>query len=180
MMIPAGAQRSPEFLVCRSFRLQYARDLVSVSSEANQDRKSTRLNSSHSQISYAVFCLKKKKYIQTPIATHLSRHGNVPSSRTQKCSFEGLINPPRTEPIPVCPFTPLAKTLPSLRSRRRTKRLQQTPQMAVNPHLREVIITCGCIGSGAHASSRPRFDNERGESRPLAGPRRFPLTFFFF
>src|SRR2546427_4298728 len=28
---------------------------------AQQDRKSTRLNSSHSQISYAVFCLKKKK-----------------------------------------------------------------------------------------------------------------------
>src|SRR2546427_192013 len=28
------------------------------------DRKSTRLNSSHSQISYAVFCLKKKKYTQ--------------------------------------------------------------------------------------------------------------------
>src|SRR2546430_13561429 len=33
----------------------------------SRDRKSTRLNSSHSQISYAVFCLKKKK--QTP---HLS------------------------------------------------------------------------------------------------------------
>src|SRR2546427_8854209 len=31
----------------------------------NTDRKSTRLNSSHSQISYAVFCLKKKKKIQT-------------------------------------------------------------------------------------------------------------------
>src|SRR5689334_23430157 len=29
----------------------------------NQDRKSTRLNSSHSSISYAVFCLKKKKKI---------------------------------------------------------------------------------------------------------------------
>src|SRR2546430_5284762 len=29
---------------------------------ASADRKSTRLNSSHSQISYAVFCLKKKKY----------------------------------------------------------------------------------------------------------------------
>src|SRR2546427_1157941 len=29
------------------------------------DRKSTRLNSSHSQISYAVFCLKKKKQIDT-------------------------------------------------------------------------------------------------------------------
>src|SRR2546430_15611997 len=32
------------------------------------DRKSTRLNSSHSQISYAVFCLKKKK--KTPIPAH--------------------------------------------------------------------------------------------------------------
>src|SRR2546430_15225557 len=30
--------------------------------EAERDRKSTRLNSSHSQISYAVFCLKKKKH----------------------------------------------------------------------------------------------------------------------
>src|SRR2546430_13666905 len=29
--------------------------------EIKTDRKSTRLNSSHSQISYAVFCLKKKK-----------------------------------------------------------------------------------------------------------------------
>src|SRR5437762_10597517 len=29
------------------------------------DRKSTRLNSSHRCISYAVFCLKKKKYIQS-------------------------------------------------------------------------------------------------------------------
>src|SRR2546430_11520399 len=28
---------------------------------SSRDRKSTRLNSSHSQISYAVFCLKKKK-----------------------------------------------------------------------------------------------------------------------
>src|SRR2546421_3545588 len=32
-----------------------------VSSMARIDRKSTRLNSSHDQISYAVFCLKKKK-----------------------------------------------------------------------------------------------------------------------
>src|SRR2546427_8609866 len=32
--------------------------------ECGPDRKSTRLNSSHSQISYAVFCLKKKKYFK--------------------------------------------------------------------------------------------------------------------
>src|SRR2546430_13651840 len=37
---------------------------------AQIDRKSTRLNSSHSQISYAVFCLKKKK--NTTVTTHLS------------------------------------------------------------------------------------------------------------
>src|SRR2546422_7207898 len=33
------------------------------------DRKSTRLNSSHGYISYAVFCLKKKKRTHTAIAT---------------------------------------------------------------------------------------------------------------
>src|SRR3712207_7367189 len=32
-----------------------------VTAARNQDRKSTRLNSSHANISYAVFCLKKKK-----------------------------------------------------------------------------------------------------------------------
>src|SRR2546430_13128114 len=38
------------------------------------DRKSTRLNSSHSQISYAVFCLKKKKNNLTPLPLqHLPR-----------------------------------------------------------------------------------------------------------
>src|SRR2546430_13556931 len=37
------------------------------------DRKSTRLNSSHSQISYAVFCLKKKKKNHMTINTHNSR-----------------------------------------------------------------------------------------------------------
>src|SRR2546430_8874434 len=34
------------------------------------DRKSTRLNSSHSQISYAVFCLKKKNTTHRTIATN--------------------------------------------------------------------------------------------------------------
>src|SRR2546430_8304027 len=42
------------------------------------DRKSTRLNSSHSQISYAVFCLKKKKINHREAGIHfsgpLSRH----------------------------------------------------------------------------------------------------------
>src|SRR3712207_8059072 len=39
------------------------------------DRKSTRLNSSHANISYAVFCLKKKKTINTLLRVlHLNNH----------------------------------------------------------------------------------------------------------
>src|SRR3712207_7761996 len=38
------------------------------SRSARSDRKSTRLNSSHANISYAVFCLKKKRYLYHPTA----------------------------------------------------------------------------------------------------------------
>src|SRR2546429_3963961 len=37
------------------------------------DRKSTRLNSSHGYISYAVFCLKKKNYHRITVHRHLGR-----------------------------------------------------------------------------------------------------------
>src|SRR2546430_11346301 len=48
-------------------------DDLSAHVAQHQDRKSTRLNSSHSQISYAVFCLKKKKKISsyTSHSTHV-------------------------------------------------------------------------------------------------------------
>src|SRR2546427_5383809 len=39
-----------------------------------RDRKSTRLNSSHSQISYAVFCLKKKKKKKKNNNTTITQH----------------------------------------------------------------------------------------------------------
>src|SRR5256885_6968653 len=39
-----------------------------------EDRKSTRLNSSHLVISYAVFCLKKKKYILYNFYPNIYRH----------------------------------------------------------------------------------------------------------
>src|SRR4051812_49889614 len=41
---------------------------------ADQDRKSTRLNSSHMSISYAVFCLKKKKEVSCHDARSVSRY----------------------------------------------------------------------------------------------------------
>src|SRR2546427_9293218 len=47
---------------CTEARMVVVRSVsTSTFTEAGRDRKSTRLNSSHSQISYAVFCLKKKK-----------------------------------------------------------------------------------------------------------------------
>src|SRR2546429_1673495 len=43
---------------------------------AKRDRKSTRLNSSHGYISYAVFCLKKKEWPSVPV-----RHRSPPLGR---------------------------------------------------------------------------------------------------
>src|SRR2546430_12336339 len=45
--------------------------LATVAGEPSSDRKSTRLNSSHSQISYAVFCLKKKKTERLTLALRI-------------------------------------------------------------------------------------------------------------
>src|SRR2546428_8104520 len=64
---PGGAgRRAPEVL--RSRRRQYSSRLARQGrkNERDADRKSTRLNSSHDQISYAVFCLKKKKCTSLP------------------------------------------------------------------------------------------------------------------
>src|SRR2546430_9870693 len=55
-----SAATAQQFGVRRASRPVDDRDL---------DRKSTRLNSSHSQISYAVFCLKKKKFIASAWVT---------------------------------------------------------------------------------------------------------------
>src|SRR2546422_2641613 len=42
----------------------------------NRDRKSTRLNSSHGYISYAVFCLKKKKKVRLSPSHNLPLHAS--------------------------------------------------------------------------------------------------------
>src|SRR6185295_4224792 len=60
---------------------------VLLAAVARGDRKSTRLNSSHANISYAVFCLKKKKTVE---------HRDIGSSTTsdtrlrqQRCAHHG-------------------------------------------------------------------------------------------
>src|SRR5438034_1819635 len=51
--------------------LECTHGLVAPAARGRRDRKSTRLNSSHTVISYAVFCLKKKKpYCDTTRTTH--------------------------------------------------------------------------------------------------------------
>src|SRR3712207_7898243 len=55
-------QGAQDAVLDRAFALAVARRLGQ-----GRDRKSTRLNSSHANISYAVFCLKKKKTINNPL-----------------------------------------------------------------------------------------------------------------
>src|SRR5947207_5651967 len=58
--VPAGRSARP-----RARARRPTRPLRERRSRAARDRKSTRLNSSHTVISYAVFCLKKKKQKKT-------------------------------------------------------------------------------------------------------------------
>src|SRR2546429_7098195 len=64
------AQVQPEQHQCHELRGERFRGGDADFGPGVQDRKSTRLNSSHGYISYAVFCLKKKK--QAKNTTHLS------------------------------------------------------------------------------------------------------------
>src|SRR5690348_18045231 len=50
-----------------------------------EDRKSTRLNSSHPSISYAVFCLKKKKNEHQSVERHPERPGAPPGEVSSRC-----------------------------------------------------------------------------------------------
>src|SRR2546427_6672627 len=67
------------------------KDLFLIASDGltGIDRKSTRLNSSHSQISYAVFCLKKKKQ---------KKSGVCPNTTPRRLS-RGGIDACRTSPV---------------------------------------------------------------------------------
>src|SRR2546428_3160393 len=78
----------------------------------NRDRKSTRLNSSHDQISYAVFCLKKKTHNST--AENLLKLSTVQRNKAIKRLSEAATSPlliggasARPFPVRTPPFTPL-------------------------------------------------------------------------
>src|SRR2546430_10090047 len=64
---PANAVRWRRLVLEALAEIEHTCDRQQTRRDQQQDRKSTRLNSSHSQISYAVFCLKKKKNENTTI-----------------------------------------------------------------------------------------------------------------
>src|SRR5256886_7051548 len=64
----------------------------SKASSVQPDRKSTRLNSSHSQISYAVFCLKKKKKKNTQIQIYIQKRRCTTSQKPQNFQWSKLAN----------------------------------------------------------------------------------------
>src|SRR5688572_32712204 len=67
----AGPEPLPRARIPRGLAVPRGARAVHRDAGGTADRKSTRLNSSHSQISYAVFCLKKKKKNQKqPQHTH--------------------------------------------------------------------------------------------------------------
>src|SRR3712207_6929571 len=85
--------------VAQRMRLPDAKEMVEILENRVLDRKSTRLNSSHANISYAVFCLKKKKHIyhrncslsaiisSNPIATYMPLHPTaLPAFSIYRCT----------------------------------------------------------------------------------------------
>src|SRR5256885_7387325 len=81
--------RSPCFLAWLAWARQQFRGPPWPTARA--DRKSTRLNSSHLVISYAVFCLKKKKLPPSHRSPH---HSNSKPSLSRLCSATPLTTPP--------------------------------------------------------------------------------------
>src|SRR5262245_64780832 len=71
-------------MALRVLLLLSRRNCASMCGEKGSDRKSTRLNSSHLGISYAVFCLKKKKYKLYEVVD--AEH----NAMTQDCMEDGM------------------------------------------------------------------------------------------
>src|SRR5688572_31967905 len=80
--LPIWALPSPA--ASRSTRSAWA----SASNTETSDRKSTRLNSSHSQISYAVFCLKKKKKKKTSIKISTIKNIKKITKHVFRCEYQ--------------------------------------------------------------------------------------------
>src|SRR6266581_3276976 len=106
---------------------------------AGRDRKSTRLNSSHPSISYAVFCLKKKKLLEVGelLSAHLERQRNLLMFADGYVSLMNIYcfclfflmirRPPRST---LFPYTTLFRSRRLLRGRRRARESRAADEAA--------------------------------------------------
>src|SRR5438132_8408477 len=74
----SGRRSSVEELLLRDAHVRRVDDI-------HGDRKSTRLNSSHTVISYAVFCLKKKKKQKNTDTTYNTSHSQSRGQERRRC-----------------------------------------------------------------------------------------------
>src|SRR2546430_12385409 len=79
--LPISSRPGPRGPPTRPASTTAAESPPSRPAHPSTDRKSTRLNSSHSQISYAVFCLKKKKNKSCIVSTAATLPSPLDSSR---------------------------------------------------------------------------------------------------
>src|SRR3712207_7728761 len=73
-LIETMLRRRPEGMIVTGGQHTMRTRTLLLQANIPVDRKSTRLNSSHANISYAVFCLKKKKYQLTQSSSTSSLH----------------------------------------------------------------------------------------------------------
>src|SRR2546430_2849576 len=92
----------------QSAKTQWAHTWTHALYPLGEDRKSTRLNSSHSQISYAVFCLKKKRRQPRRPARRrrLDRRSACPVVRSASDGLHCTDRRRRRSAVPRSPWTP--------------------------------------------------------------------------
>src|SRR2546429_4154260 len=82
-----SSMSSTAFLLASNATVRWCRvrrptlTFIKTNQDSCQDRKSTRLNSSHGYISYAVFCLKKKKRRELHLLLHADQKHPSPLRR---------------------------------------------------------------------------------------------------
>src|SRR5215813_13721131 len=129
------------------------------------DRKSTRLNSSHVRISYAVFCLKNKIYNRPPGAGCGAREQIRQTRRRERAHprlffFLMIRRPPRST---LFPYTTLFRSPCALHGRA-TRVLEELP----HPD--------GLLASGADGDQRDRRLDQRGQLVDVASCRQRQLV----
>src|SRR5207244_1058238 len=108
-VVTAGTGRNPSPLVFARSSRRFGR-MPSTSKPATEDRKSTRLNSSHQIISYAVFCLKKKKRSDTKCAEAY----RLPQPRAARSVFASSLRTGLASSLSLLPDAPPSPPLSPL------------------------------------------------------------------